>query len=258
MKQRGETAYLTKISINLPGVNETTGTNAHYEFYSPAKRRRLTVSYLNTRFPMSAEDRENARKAGVEKIIKAAEEAALAPQFSENTWPRDAQYAPAPLPGTQLGLRDAYAIARKQGLKRADAITLSVNDKNPQAPQIMWTFQGDHTRDDSQAIHIDAVTGSYIDEDNINDLSRAERAAQLAQGLAAIRAFLHPQQRGGGWSASLTPEAAAVLHGESARQQEHGYYFDGLRDYTLGPAADCAARGGTDGGPASVGGNYCY
>jgi hypothetical protein len=58
-------------------------------------------------------------------------------------------------------------------------------------------------------------------------------------------------------SPALTPEAASVIDGGGS-QAQHGMYFDGLHDYTVEPAADCAARGGTDAGSASFGGNFCY
>ena len=254
--RRGVPAYLTKIEIQL-AQDSSTPTAVSYVFYEPAKRSLLTVSYVNAAdVSVSAQVMEQARRAGVDKIMRAAQDAAIAPQFDESAL-REGAFAPAPLPGAQVGLRDAYALARREGLTRAENIDLSVSDKDPKLPLLMWTFKGQHTREDSQAIHIDAITGAYIDEDRINSLSRAERAAQLDAGLAVIKAFLRAHQggsHGGDWSSPLIPGAASVVNGGG----EHGYYFDGLRDYTLGPASDCAARGGTDAGPASFGGNYCY
>lgn len=256
--ERGETAYLTKISISLPDVNQTSGTSVSYEFYSPLKRNQLVVSYLNTDLSVSAEQMESARLAGVDQIMRDAQAAALAPQFNEYPM-REGAYVPTPLPGAQLGLRDAWELARQEGMVRADRISLWISEKDPALPLLMWTFNGEHTRSDSQQINISAVSGEYIDEDRINALSRAERAAQLEEGLDSIRAFLRSGQRSRGseWSSELTPAAAEVVN-DGNDNTEHGYYFDGLHDYTLEPAADCAARGGYDGGAASFGGNYCY
>ena len=123
---------------------------------------------------------------------------------------------------------------------------------------MLWTFAGQHTQVDAKEIHVNALTGALVDEDEINATTRAERDAAYAADMARIRAFFASRRaRGGAVEPSLTPEAAALVDG-GARQREHGIYFDGLRDYTVEPAADCAARDGTDAGSASCGGHCCY
>ena len=98
-----------------------------------------------------------------------------------------------PSPGAQIGLRAAYALARRNGLTRADHVSLSLSTKDPKAPLVLWTFQGKHTQQDSQAIHIDALTGALVDEDRMNDLTRAERDTQLQKGLEALQSLFRPR-----------------------------------------------------------------
>jgi hypothetical protein len=204
----------------------------------------------------SAEQMEAARAAGVADIMEASVEATFAPQFTELPPPRY-DFVPTPLFGTQVGLRDAYELARRAGLKRAHTVELKVGTKDPTVPLLIWTFRGDHTLVDSKAVNINALTGELIDEDRINATTRAERDAQFAADQALIRAFFSRRSGGGGWSApALTPDAAAIIDGGG--QQEHGMYFDGLRDYTVEPPGACAARGGNDAGPTSMGGSFCY
>ena len=109
-------------------------------------------------------------------------------------------------------------------------------------------------------MNIDALTGELIDEDRINATTRAERDAQFAADQALIRAFFsRGRGGGGGWSAPVADAGGSCGHRRRrTAAKEHGIYFDGLRDYTVGPASDCAARGGNDAGPSSMGGSFCY
>jgi hypothetical protein len=257
VEQRGEPAWLTEIDVQLPDVNPPAVTAVTYQFYLPRARRGLSVTWANTDVVISADQQEAMRRAGVADLMKASIEATFAPQFIEQPPPRHG-FVPTPLFGVQVGLRDAYQLARRAGLKRAHTIELKVGTKDPTVPLLIWTFRGDHTLADSKAVNIDALTGELIDEDRINATTRAERDAQFAADQALIRAFFFRGRGAGGWSApSLTPEAAAVIDG-GGRQQEHGMYFDGLRDYTVEPPGACAARGGNDAGPSSMGGSFCY
>lgn len=104
---------------------------------------------------------------------------------------------------------------------------------------------------------MNALTGALVDEDDITAITRAERHAREDADMAMIRAFFARRGHSGWTPPGLTPEAAAVVNGGTG-QQQHGIYFDGLHDYTVGPAADCAARGGTNAGPSSFGGSFCY
>jgi hypothetical protein len=256
VEQRGEPSYLTEIDIQLPDVNPPAVTSVTYQFYLPKARKGLAVTWANTDISIAAEQMEAAREAGVADIMKASVEATFAPQFTELPPPRY-DFVPTPLFGTQVGLRDAYELARRAGLKRAHTVELKVGTKDPTVPLLIWTFRGDHTLVDSKAVNINALTGELIDEDRINATTRAERDAQFAADQALIRAFFS-RRSGGGWSApALTPDAAAVIDGGGG-QQEHGMYFDGLRDYTVEPPGACAARGGNDAGPTSMGGSFCY
>jgi len=256
VEKRGEPSYLTEIDIQLPDVNPPAITAVTYQFYLPKARKGLAVTWANTDISISAEQMEAARRAGVADIMNASVEATFAPQFTELAPPSHG-FVPTPLFGTQVGLRDAYELARRAGLKRADAIELKVGTKDPAVPLLIWTFRGEHTLVDSKAVHINALTGGLIDEDRINAITRAERDAQFAADQELIRAFFS-RRSGGGWSApTLTPDAAAIIDG-GGRQQEHGMYFDGLRDYTVEPPGACAARGGNDAGPTSMGGTWCY
>ena len=260
VQQRGEPAYLTEIDIQLPGVNQPPVTSVTYQFYQPKLAKLLGVNYANfegVSLLPPPDQMEAARKAGVAEVFEAAAAAAVAPKFIDLGSPNSG-YVPTPLLGVQIGLRDAYELARRGGLTSAYGIKLKVSDKDPKLPLLIWTFQGEHTQADAKAIHVNALTGALVDEDNINATTRAERDAQYAADMAMIRAyFAHRSGRGGVAPPGLTPEAASVVNGGDAPQQ-HGMYFDGLHDYTVEPAADCAARGGTDGGSASFGGNFCY
>jgi hypothetical protein len=159
-------------------------------------------------------------------------------------------------------MNEAYQLARRAGLTRAHGIRLHVSVKDPKLPLLLWTFAGQHTQKDAKEIHVNALTGALVDEDDINATTRAERDAQYAADMAMIRAFFSSRRgRAGLPSPGLTPEAAAIIDGGGGgggSQAQHGIYFDGLHDYTVEPAADCAARGGTDAGSASFGGNFCY
>lgn len=256
--ERGEPAYLTEIDVQLPdAATPAPATAVTYQFYLPKARKGLSVTWGNTDLTLSAEQQEEMRRAGVLDMMKASIEATFAPRFNDRPPPSHG-FVPTPLFGVQVGMRDAHELARRAGLIRAHSIELKVGTKDPTVPLLIWTFRGDHTLVDSKAVNIDALTGELIDEDRINATTRAERDAQYAADQAMIRAYFAQARGGSGWSApSLTPDAAAVIDG-GGRQQEHGIYFDGLRDYTVGPAADCAARGGTDAGPSSMGGNFCY
>lgn len=256
--ERGEPAYLTEINVQLPDVGTPAPVTAvSYQFYLPGARKGLAVTWANTDITISADQQEAMRRAGVEDMMKASIEATFAPRFTELPPPSHG-YVPTPLFGVQVGMQDAYQLARRAGLTRAHSIDLKVGTKDPTVPLLIWTFRGDHSLADSKAVNIDALTGELIDEDRINATTRAERDAQFAADQAMIRAFFSRGRGGDGWSApALTPEAAAIIDG-GGRQQEHGIYFDGLRDYTVGPAADCVARGGNDAGPSSMGGSFCY
>ena len=59
---------------------------------------------------------------------------------------------------------------------------------------------------ESQGIHIDALTGAFVDEDRINDLSRTERNAQLQKGLKALQLLARPHNAGGLGPAQLPVE----------------------------------------------------
>ena len=174
-------------------------TAVTYLFYLPKARKGLAVTWANTDITIPADQLEAMRRAGVADMMQASIDATFAPQFNERPPPSHG-FVPTPLFGVQVGMRDAYELARRAGLTRAHSIELKVGTKDPTVPLLIWTFRGDHTLVDSKAVNID----------------------------------------GGG------------------RQQEHGIYFDGLRDYTVGPASDCAARGGTNAGPSSMGGSFCY
>jgi hypothetical protein len=128
-----------------------------------------------------------------------------------------------------VGLRDAYARAQREGLKHADNVQLSFADKNHEQPLLMWSFTGQHTREDSQAIHIDAGTGAYIDEDRINDLSRAARAAQLEARLqdvkraaAALRASAAGGSGMGGSSGSASGGSSSGSNNAQACSNRNG------------------------------------
>jgi hypothetical protein len=263
VQERGEPAYLMGIAIQLPHDNQPPVTSVTYQFYLPQARKRLDVNYANfdgTNLLPPPDQMEAARQAGVAEVFEAAAAAAVAPKLIEQRPPNHG-YVPTPLLGVQVGLRDAYALARRGGLTRAIGVELKVSDKDPQLPILIWTFKGEHTQADAKAIHVNALTGALVDEDNINATTRAERDAAYAADMAMIRAFFAARRGGRGNvpTPELAPEAAGVVDGrDEPQQQQHGIYFDGLRDYTVEPAADCAARGGTDAGSASFGGNFCY
>ena len=260
VKQRGESAYLTEIDIQLPNVNPPPVTSVTYRFYLPEVRKRLDVIFANfngTSLLPPPDQMEAARRAGVAGVFEAAAAAALAPTIIEQP-PPSSDFIPTPLLGVQVSLRDANKLARRGGLTRATGIKLKVSDKDPKLPLNIWTFEGPHTQIDAKAIHVNALTGALVDEDNINATTRAERDARYAADMAMIRAFFAARSGRNRVSPELTPEAASVVNGGGGAQAQHGIYFDGLRDYTVEPAADCAARGGTDAGRASFGGNFCY
>jgi hypothetical protein len=257
--KRGEPAYLTEIDVQLPdAATPAPVTAVTYQFYLPKARKGLAVTWANTDITIPADQLEAMERAGVADMMKESIEATFEPKFTDLPPPSHG-FVPTPLFGVQVGMRDAYELARRAGLKRAHTIELKVGTKDPTVPLLIWTFRGDHTLVDSKAVNIDALTGELIDEDRINATTRAERDAQYAADQAMIRAFFARARRGAsGWSApALTPEAAAIIDGGGG-QREHGIYFDGLRDYTVGPASECAARGGNDAGPTSMGGSFCY
>ena len=189
-------ATLTKIHINLPDVNPPVTTSVHYEFYIPASKKRLSVGYANTDVSLPADQMEAARRAGVADVMQASMDAAFAPQISELP-PTNGGIPLTPLLSQPMALQDAYQRARQAGLTRAVAIDLETNIKDPQAPVMMWTFHGQHTLADSKAVHIDALNGALIDEDQINATTRAERDAEYAQYLKLLRSLVHPPARGG-------------------------------------------------------------
>lgn len=261
VQARGERAYLMGISIQLPDVNPPAVTSVTYQFYQPREKKRLDVNFANfngTSLLPPPEQMEAARKAGMAEVFEKAAADAVAPKFIEQR-PPNSGFVPTPLIAVQVGLRDAYALARRGGLTRAYGVELAVSTKDPKLPLLIWTFNGDHTQADAKAIHVNALTGALVDEDSINATTRAERDAAYAADMAMIRAFF--ASRGRNVSVpGLSPEAAGIVNGgdEPQQQQRHGIYFDGLHDYTVEPAASCTARGGTDGGSASFGGNFCY
>lgn len=189
-------ATLTKIHINLPGVNPPATTSVHYEFYISASKKRVSVGFANTDVSLPADQMEAARRAGVADVMQASMDAAFAPQISELRPENNALYL-TPLLSKPIALQDAYQRARKVGLTRAETIDLEMNVKDPKAPVMMWTFHGQHTLADSKAVHIDALNGALIDEDQINATTRAERDAEYAQYLKLLRSLVHPPARGG-------------------------------------------------------------
>lgn len=197
-----EPAYLTRIHINLPDVNPPVVTSVHYDFYFPKTQKRISVGYANTDVSMPADQMEAARRAGVADIMKAAQEATFAPQTSALP-PTNDGLAPTPLLSKPIALQDAYQLARRAGLTRAESIDLETNTKDPKTPVMMWTFHGQHTLADSKAIHIDALNGALIDEDQINATTRAERDAEYARYLATLRSLVHPRANGGGSGATF-------------------------------------------------------
>jgi hypothetical protein len=190
VEKRGEPAYLTKIDINLPEINAKALTDVSFTFYFPRTRKQLSVGYVNTDLSISTEQMEMARRARVADVMIKAQDAALAPQFSERA-PPEHVFVPTPLLSSRIGLREAYQVARQGGLIRADHIDLKMNTKNPNAPLLIWSFTGTYTgRSDAQAIHVDALTGALIDEDRINTLTRAERNEQLQGALTALKTLV--------------------------------------------------------------------
>jgi hypothetical protein len=194
-------AYLAKIHINLPDVNPPVMTSVHYEFYFPATKKRISVGYAHTDVSLPEDQMEAARRAGVADVMKASMDAVFAPQTSELP-PTNDGLAPTPLVSKPIALQDAYQLARRAGLTRAETIDLETNTKDPKAPVMMWTFHGQHTLADSKAVHIDALNGALIDEDQINATTRAEHDAEYAQYLATLRALVHPRATGGGNSSN--------------------------------------------------------
>lgn len=191
-----EPALMTRIHINLPNVNPPLTTSVHYEFYIPARQRRVSVGFANTDVALPADQMEAARRAGVADAMQASIDAAFAPQISELP-PVNNALLLTPLVSKPIALEDAYQLARRVGLKRAESIDLETNTKDPKAPVMMWTFNGPHTLADSKAIHIDALNGALIDEDQINATTRAERDAEYAEYLKLLRSLVHPPARGG-------------------------------------------------------------
>ncbi len=192
-----EPNYLTRIHINLPNVNPPIVTSVFYEFYFPKTQKRMSVGYANTDVSLPADQMEAARRAGVEDMMKASIEASFAPQISELP-PTDFKNILTPLLSKPIDLPEAYQLARRAGLTRAVSIDLETNTKDPKAPVMMWTFHGQHTLADSKAVHIDALNGTLIDEDNINATTRAERDAENAKYLAILRSLVHPRTNSSG------------------------------------------------------------
>ncbi|MEO8466409.1 MAG: hypothetical protein ABI640_13785 [Gammaproteobacteria bacterium] len=213
VQQRGEPAYLTQIDIQLPQANESRPlTGVNYTFFRPKTRERLSVSYVNTDVSLSADEMRMAQQAGVADVMKRAQAATLMPQFTEMGNVEE-KSTPMPVPGAQISLRDAYALARRNGLTHPDHVSLSVSTKDPNAPLVLWNFRGEHTQEDSQGIHIDALTGELVDEDRINDLSRAERQAQLQKALEALQSLARPLSAGGlGAGQTLVVCPAGYIH----------------------------------------------
>ncbi len=227
VQQRGGTAFLTQIDIQLPQVNVNPPlTSVDYTFYYPKTHKRLSVTYVNTDVSMPPEQMKMAEQAGVAGVMKRVQEAVLMPQFTEMPAAKE-RNPPMPLPGAQISLRDAYALAHRSGLTHADHINLSVSTKDPKTPLVLWNFQGEHTQQDSQGIHIDALTGALVDEDRINDLSRAERNAQLQKALEALQALARSRSTGGLGSGQL-PNAKCTT----------GYHVEGGR--ISSPFISCA------------------
>lgn len=203
---RGGPVFLTQIDIDLPDAHPPV-TSVDYTFYAPQTRKRLSVTYLNTDVSLPPDQMKMAQQAGVADVMKRSQEAVLLPQVGELP-AASGHLTPIPLRGARIELRDAYALARRSGLVRAEHVSLSMSTKDPASPVLLWNFQGEHTREDSQGIHIDALTGALVDEDRINDISGAGRNAQLEKGFDALKSLL--KARGGGQtSPRLTPGAAA-------------------------------------------------
>ena len=193
VQERGQPAYLIGITIQLPDVNPPAVTSVTYQFYLPKEKTRLDVNFANfndTALLPPPDQMEAARQAGVAEVFEKAAAEALAPKFIEQR-PLSRGYIPTPLVGVQVGLRDAYALARRAGLTRAIGVELKVSDKDPALPLQIWTFKGPHTQADAQAIHVNALTGALVDEDNINATTRAERDAAYAADMAMILSLIH-------------------------------------------------------------------
>ncbi|MFN0024154.1 MAG: hypothetical protein ACKVS5_09670 [Parvularculaceae bacterium] len=190
-----EPAYLVKIYINLPPVNPPIITSVYYDYYLPKTGKRIRVGYAKTDASLPPDQMEAARRAGVADIFKAAEEAAAAPEIIDLPLSEDAR-ALTPLLVKPMALKEAHQLAQRAGLQRAETIVLETNIKDPTKPVMMWTFRGPHTLADSKAIHIDALDGRLIDEDEINMKTRAERDADYAEYLAALRSLVRPLSSG--------------------------------------------------------------
>ncbi len=241
--KRGEPVYLTQVDIDLPDVNSSALTSVHFNFYFPKTHKQLSVDYVSTDLSISAEQMEMARRAGVANVMKDAQEAALAPQLSERP-PPEHGFVPPQLSSARIGLQEAYQFARQGGLIRADHIDLKVNTKNPQVPLLLWTFMGNYTKEtDSQAIHVDALTGALIDEDRINALTRAERNAQLQEGLTALKSLVsHASGSSGSASSYAYPGTTTSDNGSQACANHFGtqrygncQVYQGGRDVRIDP-----------------------
>ncbi|MEP6547008.1 MAG: hypothetical protein ABJD53_06035 [Gammaproteobacteria bacterium] len=201
---RAGSVFLTQIDIDLPDVHPPA-TSVDYTFYAPQTRKRFSVTYLNTDVSLPPDQMKMAQQAGVADVMMRAQEAVLLPQLDELPT-ASGHLAPIPLQRARIELRDAYALARQSGLVRAEHVSLSMDTKDPASPLLLWNFQGKYTREDSQGIHIDALTGALVDEDRINDLSRAERSAQLEKGFDALKSLTRARGSAAGQtSPGLTP-----------------------------------------------------
>lgn len=202
VNKKDDPAYLINIHINLPPVNPPIVTSVFYEYYLPKAGKRISVGYARTDASLPPDQMEAARRAGVADVFKAAEEAAAAPQFVDLPPTNDAR-ALTPLIVKPIALKDAHKLALRAGLQRADTIDLETNIKDPANPVMMWTFHGPHTLEDSKAVHIDALNGRLIDEDEINATTRAERDAEYAEYLADLRSLIHPPSGSGGGDGTM-------------------------------------------------------
>jgi hypothetical protein len=97
-------------------------------------------------------------------------------------------------------------------LRRADRAQLRVVTSVPAAPVAVWTFAGDVTDFTRHGVHVDAMLGTPMSEDDVYALSRARSAAQYNQRWGEIRSAYEALRRerssAGNWAGDVFSEEA--------------------------------------------------